>query len=290
MTKPNAANETISAFAAREYSQEKLAPQAAATGVATDAHGETDAPQDIEEWDDTPTALGLRAIFTFLSGAFLIFSMTRAPLSSFDPARLAQSYLLAFLILPLGIVWLFFAQSVRHVDYLKNQALNAWNYGWNLRVARAENAPSLIARVLASPLLMGIVLCVIVVPLLLFAARESGASSALFPLNASTRAWWLPLAILVAFCREWFFRGFLLFGIAQGFRGIAASLVAIFVQAALFAAALGASSGVAFFDAANVSLFVVGLLLGAVAWRQKSFVAPFIAHAVALGAAALLLR
>ncbi len=285
MTKPTAADKTIPA-AAREYSQEKLALKTAATD-ALDANG---APQDLEEWDDTPTALGLRAIFTFLSGAFLIFSMTRAPLSSFEAARLAQSYLLAFLILPLGIVWLFFAQSVRRVDYLQNQALNAWNYGWNFRSTRNEKASTFMMRVLASPFLMGIALCVFVVPLLLFAARESGASSALFPLNASTRAWWFPLAILVALCREWFFRGFLLFGIAQGFRGVAAPIIAIVIQAALFVAALGASDGGAFFDAANVSLFFVGLLLGAAAWRQKSFAAPFIAHAIALAAAALLIR
>ena len=317
MTKPDAADETLSAVAAREYSRAETASRDAATPnaiaanahdeIETDAHGETKIGDtdahgktavseteigNTEEWDDTPTALGLRAIFTFLSGAFLIFSMTRAPLSSFDAARLVQSYLLAFLILPLGIVWLFFAQSVRRVDYLKNQALNAWNYGWNFRIARAENAPSFAMRVLASPFLAGIALCVVVVPLFLFAARGadgSAATSALFPLNASTRAWWFPLAILVAFCREWFFRGFLLFGIAQGFRGLAAPIVAIVVQAALFAAALGESGG-AFFGASNAAFFAAGILLGIVAWQQKSFVAPFIAHAVALGATALLLR
>ena len=309
MTKRNADDETLSAVAAREYSQGETAPHAAkapaeiavnARGeVETNAHGgnkigatETDA-LDTEEWDDTPTALGLRAIFTFLSGAFLIYSMTRAPLSSFDAARLAQSYLLALLILPLGIVWLFFAQSVRHVSYLKNQALNAWNYGWNFRIARAENAPSFITRILASPLWSGIALCVVVVPLLLFAARGddgSAAASTLFPLNASTRAWWFPLAILIAFCREGFFRGFLLFGIAQGFRGLAAPIVAIVVQAALFAAALGQSSGGAFFGASNVALFAAGILMGAVAWQQKSFVAPFISHSIALLAAYLLMR
>lgn len=267
MTKQNADSNALSADAenaAREYSQDET-----------------------EEWDDTPTALFLRAFFTFLGGAFLIFSVTRAPLSNFDAWRVTQSYLLAFLFLPLGVVWLFFAQSIRHVSYLKNQALNAWNYGFNFRFSRDENAPSsAMSRVLASPLFVAIALCIVLLPLLFFTSRGDEAreiDAALFPANASTRSVsWLPFLLITAFCREWFFRGFLLFGIAQGFRGAAAPIVGIVLQAAMFAAAMGAMGNGTFLSATNIAFFVAGLLLGAVAWKQKSFVAPFFAHAFAL--------
>jgi hypothetical protein len=252
------------------------------------SHGEDD------EWDDTSTALFLRAFFTFFSGAFLLFCVMRAPLFSYDAARVAQCYALAFLFLPLGIVWLFFAQTIRRVDYLKNQALNAWNYGWNFPFSRnkPDTQLSLPARVLASPFLSALALCIVIFPLLLLAHHNDARALqfALFPVNASTHSVsWLPFLLLTAFCREWFFRGFLLFGIAQGFRGVAAPIVAIFLQATLFACAHGNTSG-AIFNAFNIAFFAVGIVFGALAWKQKSFAAPFCAHAFALIIGVLLMN
>jgi hypothetical protein len=87
-----------------------------------------------EEWDETPTALQLRALFTLLAGGFLLWSQLRA---GFRPGaewnRWVALSFVANLALPLGIVWLFFAQGVGYVSELKNQGLNAWNYGWNFR-------------------------------------------------------------------------------------------------------------------------------------------------------------
>jgi hypothetical protein len=73
-------------------------------------------------------------LFTLLAGGFLLWSQLRA---GFRPGAewnrwIAVSFV-ANLALPLGIVWLFFAQGVGHVSWLKNQGLNAWNYGWNFR-------------------------------------------------------------------------------------------------------------------------------------------------------------
>lgn len=88
---------------------------------------------EYEEWDDTPTALFLRALFTLIAGGYLSWAQWHAaiPDAGAEWGRWVEISVIANLVLPLGIVWFFFAQSVRHVPYLKNQALNAWNYGFN---------------------------------------------------------------------------------------------------------------------------------------------------------------
>ncbi len=76
---------------------------------------------------------------------------------------------------------------------------------------------------------------------------------------------------LYMFCWEWFFRGFALFGAAQGLGFIPA----IAIQAALF--------GLAHFGKPPVemgSAFAGGLVLGILAWREKSFFPAFLIHAL----------
>lgn len=224
-------------------------------------------PELDQEWDDTPTSLQLRAIGTLLIGAMLLWSQAHSHIDTHAQwSRWIQFMVLANLVLPLGIVWLFFAQTVRHIPYLKNQALNAWNYGWNLRDWKTDFK-------------LAAILTAAILPLLWFASRESSTRSfyqtQYFPSSNTTSFGVLLLTIvLYMFCWEWFFRGFLLFGIAQAFTEKWAPFVAIPLQGALFGAAHWGKPMPEFYAS-----FLGGLILGVVAWRQKSWFAPFLAHA-----------
>lgn len=81
---------------------------------------------------------------------------------------------------------------------------------------------------------------------------------------------WLEMMTLIyMFCWEYFFRGFLLFGMKRGF-GAAASVL---LQAVLF--------GLAHFGKSNEEMggsFVTGIVLGIVGLRCQSFLPGFIAH------------
>ncbi len=220
-----------------------------------------------DEWDDTPTSLQLRAIGTLLIGAMLLWSQARAGIDTHAQwSRWIQFMVLANLVLPLGIVWLFFAQTIRHVPYLKNQALNAWNYGWNGRNWKTD-------------LKLAAIITLAMTPLLWFASRESSTrlfyQTQYFPSSNATSLGVLLLTIvLYMFCWEWFFRGFLLFGIAQAFSEKWVPFVAIPLQAAMFGWAHIGKPPAEFYAS-----FLGGIVLGIVAWRQKSWFAPFLAHA-----------
>jgi membrane protease YdiL (CAAX protease family) len=229
-------------------------------------------PED-EDWDETPTALQLRALFTLLAGGFLLWSQLRA---GFRPGAewnrwIAVSFV-ANLALPLGIVWLFFAQGVGHVSWLKNQGLNAWNYGWNFRDWKTH-------------LKWTLGLFAFMLPPLWFAAQDATARTyyaSYFPSAQNTNLPWLLLTLVVyMFCWEWFFRGFLLFGMAQGVGGVGAVLL----QALLFGWAHHGKPPLEFY-----SSFAGGLVLGIIAWRQKSFAVAFYTHALVHIAWALLVR
>jgi membrane protease YdiL (CAAX protease family) len=226
-----------------------------------------------EEWDETPTALQLRALFTLLAGGFLLWSQLRA---GFRPGaewnRWVALSFVANLALPLGIVWLFFAQGVGYVSELKNQGLNAWNYGWNFRDWKTHVKWTL-------------GMFVLMLPALWFAAQDATARdyyAIYFPSAQNVSLPWLLLSLVVyMFCWEWFFRGFLLFGLAQGVGGI----VAVLLQALLFGWAHAGKPPLEFY-----SSFVGGLILGTLAWRQKSFAVAFYTHALLHVAWALLVR
>ncbi len=81
----------------------------------------------------------------------------------------------------------------------------------------------------------------------------------------------LSTLILYMFCWEWFFRGFALFGMAQGLGFIAA----IALQAVIFGFAHMGKPPVEMWSA-----FVGGLVLGSLAWREKSFFPAFLIHAL----------
>ncbi len=224
-------------------------------------------PEIDQEWDDTPTSLQLRAIFAVLAGTLLLWSQAHSHIDTHaNWMRWIQLAVITNLVLPLGIVWLFFAQTIRHVPYLKNQALNAWNYGWNVRNWKTD-------------LKLSTIMIVAMLPVLAFAARESSTrtfyQTQYFPSSADVSLGALLLSLVVwMFCWEWFFRGFLLFGTAQAFPDKWAPFVAIPLQAALFGLAHWGKPMPEFYAS-----FVGGLIFGTVAWRQKSFLAPFLTHA-----------
>lgn len=217
--------------------------------------------EEFEDWDDTPTALGLRAFFTLLAGGLLLWAQWHATIMpGQEYARWVWLAAVANLALPVCVVWFFFAQTLRHVPELKNQAMNAWNYGWNFGAWRKQ-------------LKLSLVLFAVMLPFLWFASRDQSVRvnyAQWFPVAGGNAL--LPNLLLLAiylFCWEWFFRGFLLFGMAQG----VAWPIAVLVQAVLFGFAHAGKPHIEMIGA-----FGGGALLGLIAWREKSFLTAFLVH------------
>jgi len=221
-----------------------------------------------EDWDDTPTAMWLRAIFTLLAGAFLLWAQWHASIDVGSQwARWVWLAVVANFLLPLGIVWLFFAQGLRRVDYLKNQALNAWNYGWNFRDWKTHFKWS-------------IGMFLVMLPFVVWQSRDPNSRAAyanyianfrdpLGHINPLAMLKFFALVVVYMACWEWFHRGFLLFGIAQA----TGAIPAILLQAILFGAAhLGKP------QPEMIGAFFGGAILGTIAWRQKSFATAFYTH------------
>ena len=233
---------------------------------------ERETPAEIpldEEWDDTPTALWLRAIFTLLAGGFLSWAQWHAPIGDVGTEwpRWIWLAFVANLVLPMGIVWLFFAQGLGRADYLKNQALNAWNYGWDFRDWKTHCK-------FAGAMLL------VMLPFLIWQSRDPANKAAyasylanfrdpLGHINPLAMLKFFALIAVYMFCWEWFHRGFLLFGIAQG----TGAIPAIVLQAILFGAAHAGKPQVEMWSA-----FAGGAVLGTIAWRQKSFATAFYTH------------
>ncbi len=224
-------------------------------------------PEIDQEWDDTPTSLQLRGVATLLVGVLLLWSQAHARIDTRSQwTNWIWFQFVANLVLPLGIVWLFFAQTVRHVPYLRNQALNAWNYGWNLRGWKTD-------------LKLALLMTLAMLPIMAFASRDSSTRSFYAnyfpPINQFGAGAFLLSLVIWMFCWEWFFRGFLLFGIAQAFPERVAPFVAIPLQAALFGWAHIGKPPLEMWAS-----FAGGIILGIVAWRQKSWLSAFLTHAL----------
>lgn len=219
----------------------------------------------IPTWEDDEGAstLALRSAVVLVSSALLLWTLRNAPLQpSQDWNRWIWATALCCLVLPLAIVWLLFGQGLTRLTWLKDQKHNAWNYGWDFSNWKKH-------------LKIGLFLLVLMLPLLWFYSRAPEVREfyqsyypgdrtllALFSLIATT--------LIYMFCWEWFFRGYLLFGAAQGFGFVAA----ILLQAALF--------GMAHWDKPPLELyssFLGGAVLGVLCWREKSFLPAFYAHA-----------
>ncbi len=229
-----------------------------------------DQPSDGPTWEDDETSAGffLRAVATLLCGGYLAWAQYNAEISTtYEWLRWIKISVAANLVLPLGIIWLFFGQGIVHLDWLKEQRSNAWNYGWSFGDWRRHRKWAL--------RFAGAMLIVMVIFRLTPAGIQAASDykTGYFPQLSGPGDMAILLATLVVymFCWEFFFRGFLLFGMAQGFGPV----VAIALQAALF--------GIAHIGkplAETLSAFAGGAILGALCWKEKSFAPAFYIHAI----------
>ena len=230
----------------------------------TEISPETDALPTWED-DETSATRGLRAACVLVIGALLAWAQWNTP---YTPAGahwarwIATSFVFNF-ALPLAMVWLLFGQGLVHQNWLKDQKHNAWDYGWRWNDWRKH-------------LKIALLLWAVMLPFLVYFARqpEVRASYATYlPPTASALGWVYLLASLALymFCWEWFFRGFGLFGMTQGWGPVASIVVG----------ALG--FGLAHYGkppAEMWSAFGGGIVLGVLCWREKSFVPAFFTHAL----------
>lgn len=216
------------------------------------------------EDDETSATLFLRALTTLVAGGFLLYAQYRADISqSAEWGRWVSLSFVANLLLPLGVVWMFFGQGLMRLDWLRDQKYNAWNYGWDWRAWRRH-------------LLIAGVLCALMLPALWIFSADPQAKSYYrtylpVPTDASSWFWLIASLTFYMLCWEWFHRGFLLFGMAQSFGPIAA----IALQAVLFGMAHWGKPPAEFYSA-----FAGGTILGTIAWHEKSFVPAFLTHAL----------
>jgi membrane protease YdiL (CAAX protease family) len=165
-------------------------------------------------------------------------------------------------------VWMFFAHSLSHPEWLRDQKYNAWSYGWDFRAWRRHLK---LALTMFIPMLLLMLVFAFLTPQ--GAQARFYYRSYFLPPVGDARSLLYLLGSLTVYmlCWEWFFRGFLLFGMAQGFGPI----IAMLLQAVIFGAAHCGKP-----PAEMYSAFGGGLILGAVAWRERSFVPAFYTHAL----------
>lgn len=227
-------------------------------------------PYEYPTWEDDETRATavLRAVFTLLAAGFLGYAQWNAPVNW--PGTIGQNWgrwvwtsVVCNFALPLGIVWMFFGQGLIRQDWLKNQKHNAWDYGWNFKNWKRHAIIALGCWIVFLPFLI------------YFSAKPEmkAAYADYLPLTSSFRDWAFLIGTLIIymFCWEWFFRGFLLFGSAQGF-GV---ILAIILQAIGFGVAHSGKPTPEMWSA-----FAGGLVLGTLAWREKSFFPAFLIHAL----------
>ncbi|RYX86726.1 CPBP family intramembrane metalloprotease [bacterium] len=217
------------------------------------------------EDDETLATLVLRSLFAMLAGGVLLYAQWSSPYSPPSEfwGRWIWTSILFNFIVPLLVVWMFFGQGFVHLDWLKNQKHNAWDYGWNW--ARWKRYA-----------VFAVVVTAVMAIFMWFASRDPAtrlAYNTFLPptTTAAEWAWVLATLVIYMFCWEWCFRGFLLFGMAQGFGWV----VAIAIQAAMFGFAHAGKPPVEFW-----SSFVGGGALGYICWKEKSFVPAFFVHAL----------
>ena len=218
------------------------------------------------EDDETTTTLVLRAAATLAIGGYLAWAQYFSGISTTqDWGRWIWLSVVANLLFPLGVIWLFFGQGIVRLDWLRDQKHNAWNYGWNFRDWRRHLK------------MAGLFAAVMTVGMLVFRLTPGGKDAAAhyalnyFPPAPGLGDKLLLLGSLVVymFCWEFFFRGFMLFGMAQGFGPV----VAIIAQTAIFGATHFGKAPAEF-----VSSFAGGLVLGTYCWKEKSFAPAFYTH------------
>jgi membrane protease YdiL (CAAX protease family) len=154
-------------------------------------------------------------------------------------------------VVPLLMVILLFTASPKEFGLRRGDWQKGWRWGFGLTGLFLVALP--------------------ILPLTPFYAemRSQYRQTWLPPVNDWSDVIWLEVTTLIyMFCWEYFFRGFLLFGLAKGF-----GIVGVLLQAVLF--------GLAHWNKPPMELYFSfggGVLLGAVCWRCQSFLPGFIAH------------
>jgi membrane protease YdiL (CAAX protease family) len=235
------------------------------------AHGAApDEPSAGPTWEDDETAATfiLRAVAALLIGGFLAWSQHQSPsAANLEWGRWIRLSVAANFVLPLGVIWLFFGQGIVYLHWLKDQRSNAWNYGWSFANWRRHLKMAL--------LFSGIML----VAMVIFRLTPAGHKASVYyktgyfpPMNGfADYVMLLATLTLYMFCWEFFFRGFMLFGMAQGFGPV----IAIGLQAAIFG-----WSHIGKPPVEVAGAFAGGLILGTVCWKEKSYAPAFYTHAM----------
>jgi hypothetical protein len=168
-------------------------------------------PEEITWQDDENRAtLFLRSVFVLLSGALIL-------LVEANPHQIIQYptnlfYLLGMnVVMPISIIWLFFGQGLRSVEWLSDQKYNAWNYGFNFKNWKTH-------------LKWAIALIVMCFVMLTIHSIQIHCDYSFLP---SLNQWPSLIALywFLGICYVWFFCGYLWFGCAQGFGAIATTII-----------------------------------------------------------------
>jgi len=215
-------------------------------------------PEEITWQDDENRAtLFLRSVFVLLSGA-LILGIFIHPVAINQPVAInLVAYLfriaLLLVVLPTFIIWFFFGQGLRSVEWLSDQKYNAWNYGINFADWKTHLRW--------------------VVPLLLIGILETiFLKRVLFDDNHRHLSEWLSLTSFLWFigiCLSWFVWGYLWFGFQQGFGAIAAMVIIIILISLAFMQNIYPGNTALLVAACFVPL---ASLCSYICWKQKSWI------------------
>jgi hypothetical protein len=166
-------------------------------------------PEEITWQDDENCAtLFLRSVFVLLSGALILGTSFHW---IFPSTRIGVVYVLVmYVILPVCIIWFFFGQGLRPVEWLTDQKYNAWNYGMNFGEWKSHLKPAAVLSIIG----IGVAF---LGPLFLWSPGTARMPSDLI---STTLITWFG-----GVCLCWFLWGYLWFGLAQGFGDWAAAFL-----------------------------------------------------------------
>lgn len=169
---------------------------------------------EIEEitWqdDENRATLFLRSVFVLLSGALILGVQANPHQIIQYPTNLIYLFVMNF-VLPISIIWLFFGQGLRSVEWLSDQKYNAWNYGFNFKDWKTHLKWAI----------AWIIMCSIM--LIIHSIQISFNYSSL----PNFDQWPFHIALYWFFgvCFVWLFCGYIWFGSAQGFGAIPATVI-----------------------------------------------------------------
>ena len=131
---------------------------------------------EIATWEDDETAATrfLRAACVLAIGLLLGWAQWKSPSGDIGAHwnRWIYTSVLFNFILPLGMIWMLFGQGLVHLDWLKDQKHNAWDYGWNWKNWRKH-------------LKIALVLWAVMLPFLIYFSRQSEVRLFVFHLFAA---------------------------------------------------------------------------------------------------------